>query len=192
LPKNEEKMAFMKKFIAAIAAAAAVTALMAPLAHADSEIVYKNRQYGFLFYMPEDWRGYTVVESQWQGFLTDGTQGGEPAFTGPIVTIRDPRWTEDQPRQDIPIMVFTPGEWSMVQDEKLSVSAAPIPPTELGRNNKYVFALPARYNFAFLPGWEEVESILAGKPLVPIWNDQKGSGGAQPYKRWSEIGVRLI
>lgn len=182
----------MKKVLASMAVAAAAIILMAPVARANDEIVYKNRQYGFLFYLPEDWRGYTIVEGQWQGLLTDGPQGGDPAFTGPVVTIRDPRWTQEQPRQDIPIMVFTPGEWSMVQNEKLSVSAAPIPPTELGRNDRYVFALPARYNFAFLPGWEEVEKILEGKPLVPIWNEQKGSGGAQPYKRWSETVLRFM
>ena len=40
-------------------------------------------------------------------------------------------------------------------------------PKELGRNSKYVFALPARYNFAFPTGFEEVEDILAGNPLQP-------------------------
>ena len=30
-----------------------------------------------------------------------------------------------------------------------------------------MFALPARYNFSFPAGYEEVEEILAGKPLVP-------------------------
>jgi hypothetical protein len=35
----------------------------------------------------------------------------------------------------------------------------------LGRNNRYVFALPARYNFAFPEGYEEVEKILESKPL---------------------------
>ena len=43
--------------------------------------------------------------------------------------------------------------------------AAPINPGELGRNVKYVFALPARYNYAFPTGYQEVEKILEGKPL---------------------------
>jgi hypothetical protein len=50
------------------------------------------------------------------------------------------------------------------------VSAAPIPPSELGRNSSYVFALPARYNFAFLPGYEAVDKLLQGKPLHPTEN----------------------
>jgi hypothetical protein len=62
-------------------------------------------------------------------------------------------------------MIFTPEQWVLVQQEKLSVSAAPIPPSELGHNTKYVFALPARYNFAFQTGYEEVEKILEDKSL---------------------------
>jgi hypothetical protein len=58
-------------------------------------------------------------------------------------------WTEDNPMQDIPIMVLTLDQWGEVTAEKISVGAAPIPPSELGRNNKYVFALPARYNSHF-------------------------------------------
>ena len=49
----------------------------------------------------------------------------------------------------------------------LESGAAPINPSELGRNKRYVFALPPRYNFAFPTGYEEVEEILEGKPLEP-------------------------
>jgi hypothetical protein len=70
-------------------------------------------------------------------------------------------------------MVFTLEQWDLVQAEKLGVGAAPIPPTELGRNSTYVFALPARYNFAFLTGFEEVEQILADHAWQPLpsWED---------------------
>ena len=33
-------------------------------------------------------------------------------------------------------------------------------PIELGRNSDYVFALPARYNYAFPEGYEEVDDII--------------------------------
>jgi len=33
------------------------------------------------------------------------------------------------------------------------------------RNENYVFTIPARYNFAFPTGYEEVEKILESKPL---------------------------
>jgi molybdopterin biosynthesis enzyme len=63
-------------------------------------------------------------------------------------------------------MIFTIEEWNLIQQEKMAVSAAPIKPTELGRNANYYFALPARYNYAFISGYEEVEEILKERPLV--------------------------
>ena len=64
-------------------------------------------------------------------------------------------------------MVFTLAQWKALQDLEFSVGAAPIGPSELGRNSKYVFALPARYNYAFPKGFEEVEDIVKNKPLTP-------------------------
>jgi hypothetical protein len=73
-----------------------------------------------------------------------------------------------EPRQDIPIMIFTIEQWNMLQEDKFHIGAAPVGPSEFGRNNKYVFALPARYNYAFLKGYEEVEKILKENPLKPF------------------------
>lgn len=41
-------------------------------------------------------------------------------------------------------------------------------PIVLIRHPHYVFALPARYNYAFPEGFEEVEDILKDEPLKPI------------------------
>jgi hypothetical protein len=130
-----------------------------------NSIIYENTQYGFRFTLPASWKGYTIVTSRWEG---TSIQSGNTVETGPIISIRHPLWTAQNPRQDIPIMVFTLAQWSALQREDFHIGAAPIGPSELGRNAKYVFALPARYNFAFLPGYEEVEKILDGKPLQPI------------------------
>ena len=62
-------------------------------------------------------------------------------------------------------MVFTLAQWDSLQQDKFHIGAAPIGPSELGRNTRYVFALPARYNFAFPTGYEEVEKILEDNPL---------------------------
>lgn len=125
-------------------------------------IVYENTRYGFRFYLPESWKGYSIVEEQWKG-----TKDGELVETGPQLLIRHPDWTTGNPRQDIPIMIFTQAQWNALQREEFFVSAAPIGPSKLGGNSVYVFALPPRYNFAFLPGYEEVEEILKGNPLWP-------------------------
>jgi beta-N-acetylhexosaminidase len=131
-------------------------------------VQYRNTDYGFTFDLPSTWAGYTIVTEEWKGVIlqADGTSG--PSVSGPEILIRHPKWTPSEPRQDIPIMVFTLSQWEQIQQEGLSVGAAPIPPTELGRNGRYVFALPARYNFAFLTGWEEVETIIEGHPLQPL------------------------
>ena len=57
-------------------------------------------------------------------------------------------------------MVFTLGQWTSLEKEEFHIGAAPVPPKKLGQNDKYVFALPPRYNFAFPEGYEEVENIL--------------------------------
>jgi hypothetical protein len=143
-----------------------------PTTEPSSAVVYTNTQYGFTFSLPESWKGFSIVSQQWEGYPLDDTgQGsGEQAgpIHGPLLLIRHPLWTQANPRQDIPIMVFTLAQWQQVEQEKLSVSAAPIPPSELGRNDMFVFALPARYNYAFPTGYEEVETILEGHPLQPI------------------------
>jgi hypothetical protein len=65
---------------------------------------------------------------------------------GPIIKLCNPQWTQAAPYEDLPVMVFTPAQWVKVQAEGLGVGAAPVPPSELGHNSTYVFALPARYN----------------------------------------------
>jgi len=106
------------------------------------------------------------VTDQWSGYHnTGGPNGDETITTGPIISIRHPQWTSADPRQDIPIMVFTVAQWKALEKDKFSVSAAPIKPGELGRNRKYVFALPPRFDYAFPTGYEEVEQIAAGNSL---------------------------
>lgn len=127
-------------------------------------VVYENSQYGFRFFLPGTWAGYTVVTERWEG-LAQGPLGAQVIQTGPVIYIRHPRWTRERPRQDLPVMVLTTEQWEALHAGRFHVGAAPVLPTELGRNNRYVFALPARYNYAFLEGFEEVEEILRHKPL---------------------------
>jgi hypothetical protein len=128
-------------------------------------IEYKNTDYGFSVTLPLGWRGYTVTIDKWTGVVTNAQSGEVPFATGAEVFIHNPKWTKEVPYQDIPIMVFTLNEWNDLQADKFHIGAAPVAPSELGRNIKYVFALPARYNFAFPPGYEEVDQIIQGKPL---------------------------
>ncbi|BCX16113.1 MAG: hypothetical protein KatS3mg098_342 [Candidatus Parcubacteria bacterium] len=128
-------------------------------------VEYVNNQYGFKFTLPSSWKGYSIVTSKWEGYAPAGPEGEIITEEGPTISIRHPQWTSQNPRQDIPIMVFTSSQWNSLEQGKFHIGAAPINPTELRRNSKYVFALPARYNYAFPEGWEEVEQILQSYPL---------------------------
>lgn len=130
-----------------------------------STISYTNSEYGFELTLPKSWQGYTTVVDTWKGLTISESQGEVVAEQGTQISLRHPLWTTAEPRQDIPIMVFTLGQWQALQQEKFHIGAAPIGPSELGRNARYAFALPARYNFTFPTGYEEVDAILQGKPL---------------------------
>lgn len=134
---------------------------------ADStSIVYTNEQYGFRFSLPESWKGYSIVINEWQGdYVPVATN--DKTETGPVISIRDPRWSAKTPRQDIPIMVIPIETWKSILEGKFHIGATPVRPSqlELDQNDKFVFAISSRYNTSFPPGYEEVERILQSNPL---------------------------
>lgn len=132
----------------------------------NNSILYENTLYGFRFSLPESWKGYTIITDQWEGYSLQEEQ--KITESGPMISIRHSQWTSENPRQDIPIMIFTLAQWNALRQDDFHIGAAPIGPRELGRNSQYVFALPARYNFAFPAGYEEVEEIIGNNALHPI------------------------
>ncbi len=131
-------------------------------------VVYTNKKYGFRFSLPKSWTGYSISIVEWEagdGGTYQSHEDVPPPQKGPLISIGHPRSTEANPRQNISIMVFTKAQWQLVEEDKLIVSAAPIGPGELGRNAKYVFALPPRFNYALIEGWEEVNEIIQNHPL---------------------------
>lgn len=131
----------------------------------ETGVLYRNPEYGFTFTLPAAWEGYAVVTTEWEGLPVGGS---DPVQTGPMISLRHPLWTAEAPRQDVPIMIFTVDQWGALQEGEFHIGAAPMGPRELGRNTEYVFALPARYNYAFPEGYEEVEEILEGHPLQAV------------------------
>ncbi len=85
-------------------------------------VAYTNNRYGFRFYLPKSWKGYSIAEKEWGG--SNGLEGS-PEEHGPLIVIRHPLYTEDNPREDIPIMVFTHKQWRDVDSGEIYVSAAP-------------------------------------------------------------------
>lgn len=142
------------------------TVITIPASIITSKIYYGNTKYGFVVNLPETWKDYSTIENNWTGMSVGATEGNNYiSEVGPLILIRHPLWTEKNPRQDIPVMVFTIDQWGRMQSDAFHIGAAPINPSELGRNSKYVFALPARYNFSYLTGFEEVDQIVQQKNL---------------------------
>jgi hypothetical protein len=125
-------------------------------------VEYVNARYGFRIALPEDWRGYSIVNDRWHGGPM--VPGGKDR-TGPMITIRHPLWTEANPYQDIPILTFTTEQWRHIED--LILSPAPVGPSKVGSNARFVFAVPPRY-VGFnteVVGWEEVMQWMQTDPL---------------------------
>ncbi len=130
------------------------------------KVIYINTKYSFEISLPDSWQGFSEVVDEWEGDSIGSN--GEVIVgieKGPIILVRHPKWTNEVPRQDVPVMIFTRSQWEDVIEEKINIGAGPIFPSEIGRNQKYIFALPARYNYTYLPGFEEVGQILDGKNL---------------------------
>ncbi len=109
---------------------------------------YVNSQYGFSLTLPLSWKNYSVVESDIE--------------YGHKIVLRNPAWATSTPLMDIPVLVYPIQQWNIWETNNFEgyPTAAPIGPTKRGQNTAYVFATAPRYNFSFLPGFEEVEKII--------------------------------
>lgn len=121
-------------------------------------VVYRNNTYGFSVPLPSSWEGYSVVE--------------KPEGTYLKISIQHPQSTKENPRMDVPVLVVPIAIWNTWYPSNAPLDgqhpfAAPVPATERARNAKYVFATAPRYNFSYLPGWEEVEEIVKGIRGLP-------------------------
>ena len=138
----------------------------APPVQVKNSVDYVDNQYGFSQVLPLDWKGYSIVTSTWSGdAISQSGQVQVASLQGPMISIGNPLSTVQTPYQNIPIMIFTPSQWNDLQQGKFHIGAAPINPSELGSNTSYVFALPARYNYAYPAGWQEVDQIIKSNSL---------------------------
>jgi len=102
---------------------------------------YTNNQYGFRVSVPELWKGYSIQETKWDGLLI----GTAIHYGGPKIIIKNIKLEKENGFSGIPVMVVTPDVWKLMEEEKIAVSAAPIGPSKIGENSKYVFATPPRF-----------------------------------------------
>ena len=100
---------------------------------------YKNVEYGFEMLFPDSWKDYEVEKISWDGSLF------EKEYSGPEFIFRNQKLFIERNFYGIPIMIFTPDIWPLVEEEKLAVGSAPMAPGKIGENSKYVFAIPGRW-----------------------------------------------
>jgi hypothetical protein len=123
---------------------------------------YHSAEYNLMFYLPATWKGYSVLLGQWDGetYLPEKDKVAEVA-RGPITTLRDPNWETNHVCQDIPIYVFTRGQWDDIHRGKYDAVGAGGVIFELWHNDKYVFGIHSRYNENdSLEGWKDAQQIL--------------------------------
>jgi hypothetical protein len=109
---------------------------------------YQNDTYGFIVAFPQDWKGMSVKE-------TADTNGHYITFQYPNQDV------STTSRQWIPISIYSYDVWNKIQKGEIVVSAAPFPPGEIGRNAKWVFALPPRWvGFADATHQKEAQVIV--------------------------------
>jgi hypothetical protein len=123
-------------------------------------VAYQNVDYGFTFTLPESWRGYTVLMQKWEGSdYIPAHDRAEVMAHGPLIVLRHPQWTSENPRQDILIDVFTRNQWDGLHTGRFEVGVGGYE-KEIAHNEKYVFAVSSRFDWGELKGWEETEKIV--------------------------------
>jgi hypothetical protein len=144
--------------VGALLAAGCHTA--APRRPAGLPLRYQNAQYGFTFFLPASWQGYSVLSQQWEG------QHYSPAVDevvvsehGPTLILRHPQWKESSPYQDIPILVFTRHQWEADKEGNFSIGAGGTE-FEIGHNDEYVFGIHSRFNWVELKGCKDAGHIV--------------------------------
>src|SRR2546426_1113307 len=124
---------------------------------------YHDARYGLTFFLPANWRGYSVSIQQ----LEDETYSpaeDKQIVVGhtPMLTLRHPQWQASAPYQDIPILILTRPQWDALHLGKLwpSVFAGGVM-DELWHKQEYVFTMSSRYNAADgVKAWKEAADIV--------------------------------
>ena len=135
----------------------------------DLPLRYHNAQYNFTFFLPADWKGYSVLIQEWSAELHSADyQTVVGTEHGPMILLRNPHWTVNDPYQDIPIIVFTREQWGFGRPQRLFVGAGGVE-DEISHNAKYVFVINSRHNWRELKGWAETgkivrQNVVAGMP----------------------------
>jgi hypothetical protein len=110
--------------------------------------LYTNTEFGFSLNLNENWiNNYSVSISS--------------IPFGNLINFENTKYKKGE-YMNISILVYPKTKWQEWEKNNFEgyPTAAPIGPTKRGENEKYVFATAPRYNYSFLNGYEEVETII--------------------------------
>jgi hypothetical protein len=123
---------------------------------------YRNWRYDFTFFLPANWKGYSVLMQQWEGQTYSREKDTDVVLArGPIVVLRNPQWKTNNLYQDIPIYIFTPRQWDDMHLGRYDAAGAGGVISELWHDDTYVFGMHSRYNAVdSVNGWKEARDII--------------------------------
>jgi hypothetical protein len=120
-------------------------------------IRYHNAQYDLTFYLPADWKNYSVLTQQWDGEKYLPEKDISVVLTrGSIIVLRNPQWKTNDLYQDIPIYIFTRRQWDDTNLGKYDAEHVGGVIYELWHNDKFVFCIRSRS----VNSWKEGEDIV--------------------------------
>ncbi len=124
---------------------------------------YHDTKSGFTFYLPDSWRGYSVLHKQWEGQTYLPANDATITVThGPVIVLRHPRWKASEPHQDITFLLYTRSQWDAEHQGKFSSTYyAGGTMVEMWHSRKYVFAVSTHDSKAELNGWREVSEVVS-------------------------------
>jgi len=126
----------------------------------DTKTEYLNDEYNFAIYLPKDWEGLTVSRSQETGDkdLDELFNKIDEEFL--VVNIRHPKWTKEEPYQDISIAIFRANEWNENVSDAVEGDFDLLPLNIPGGGYEYVLrSNPTAYKSS-LKGYSEVMEII--------------------------------
>jgi hypothetical protein len=126
----------------------------------DTQIEYLNDEYNFGIYLPKEWKGLTVSTSKVTGDkdLDELFSKIDEEFL--VMNIRHPKWTKEEPYQDISIVIFRANEWNENVTNAVDGDFDLLPLNIPGGGNEYIFrSNPIAYKSS-LKGYSEVVEII--------------------------------
>lgn len=126
----------------------------------DTKIEYLNEEYNFSIYLPKDWEGFQVDTRQETGDedLDELFDRIDDKFV--VMNIRHPKWTNEEPYQDISFVIFRAEQWNENVASAVNDDFDLLPLQIPGGGYKFILrSNPFAYNKA-LKGYDQVREII--------------------------------